>query len=62
VLPLVPLDDWLVSEGLGHNRRVSTSSNHLPREFFAYTFPDPSLSWEVSVIPTIYDEWDEPET
>lgn len=55
VLPLVPLDDWLVSKGLG------LTASRRPRAFFAYTFPDPALSWEVSVIPTIYDEWVEPE-
>jgi len=62
VLPLVPLDNWLVCDGLGHNRKVLSSRYLYPRNFFAYTFSDPSLSWEVSVIPTVYDEWDEPDT
>ena len=30
------------------------------RELFAYTFPDPALSWEVSLIPTVFEPFGEP--
>ncbi len=46
LLPLAPLDAFL--------------PRALPpdRSFFAYTFPDPALSWEVSRLASVYDERD----
>ena len=41
MLPLAPLDTWLHSEALGDGAR----------RFFAYAFPDPTLSLDVSLIP-----------
>jgi hypothetical protein len=48
VLPLAPLDAWIPQ----FEARAPTSQ--VEELFFAYTFPDPTLSWQVSLIPHTY--------
>ena len=47
LLPLAPLDA-LLEEAMG------TTGGAGIRDFFAFTFPDPALSWEVSQIPHMF--------
>jgi hypothetical protein len=59
VLPLAPLDAWIPRLEAIHSKRVKQRNPHNESSerdfFFAYTFPDPTLSSEVSMIPHIFD-------